>query len=74
MTKVLNTALPWLGKGYKGREGHRWAYSAPAYKTQIISFSPFPFYMAYSAATLKRAGHDVNVIDALYDRKVRTEN
>ena len=69
--KVLNTALPWLGHEFGAREAMRWAYSSN--KHPILSFCPFPFYMAYSAATLKQAGHDVHVIDALYDRKVRTD-
>lgn len=72
MTKVLNTSLPWLGHiggGY--REGMRWSYTSD--KPIILSFHPFPFYMAYSAAMLKKHGHDVHVIEALYDRKVTTE-
>ena len=64
MAKVLFTSLPWLGKIFSAKEGHRWSYTSS--KTPIISFEAFPFYLAYAAANLKKFGHEVSVI---YDHK-----
>lgn len=63
MKKVLMVSLPWLGHEYAGREGMRWAYTSD--KKPIISFRPFPFYMAYTSKILKKAGHMVLVWDCL---------
>ena len=64
MTKVLFTSLPWLGKVFSAKEGHRWSYTSD--KTPIISFEAFPFYLAYAAANVRKFGHEVSVI---YDHK-----
>ncbi|MFH0832255.1 MAG: radical SAM protein [Candidatus Aenigmatarchaeota archaeon] len=61
--RVLVTDLPWKGKKYAGRAGMRWAHTSD--KQPVISFRPFPFYLACTSAVLERAGHDVLVVDAL---------
>lgn len=66
MAKVLFVDLPWKGKKYAGRAGMRWAHTSD--KEPVISFRPFPFYLATTAAVLERKGHDVKVIDALAER------
>lgn len=61
--KILITDLPWSGKKYAGRAGMRWAHTSD--KKPIVSFRPFPFYLACTAAVLEKVGHEVIVIDAL---------
>ena len=61
--RVLFVDLPWIGKRYAGRSGMRWAHTSD--KIPVISFRPFPFYMACAAAVIENAGHTVKVIDAL---------
>jgi len=63
ITRILITDLPWIGKKYAGRAGMRWAHTSD--KSPVISFRPFPFYLASAAAVLERNGHEVKVIDAL---------
>jgi anaerobic magnesium-protoporphyrin IX monomethyl ester cyclase len=64
--KILITDLPWRGKAYAGRAGMRWAHTS--HKEPVISFRPFPFYLATAAAVLENAGHEVLVIDALAEK------
>ncbi|MEI8012906.1 MAG: radical SAM protein, partial [Candidatus Omnitrophota bacterium] len=64
--KILLVNFPWKKGHYWGvRAGSRW----PHIKTpEENNYSPFPFFMAYAAALLKREGFDVTVIDALADK------
>ncbi len=66
MAKVLICELPWRGKKYAGRSGMRWAHTSD--KAPVLSFRPFPFYLATTAAVLENAGHEVLVIDALAEK------
>jgi anaerobic magnesium-protoporphyrin IX monomethyl ester cyclase len=66
MSKILICDLPWRGKKYAGRSGMRWAHTSD--KAPVLSFRPFPFYLATAAAVLENAGHEVKVIDALAEK------
>jgi anaerobic magnesium-protoporphyrin IX monomethyl ester cyclase len=66
MPKILICDLPWKGKKYAGRAGMRWAHTSN--KEPVVSFRPFPFYLATTAAVLENAGHEVLVLDALAER------
>jgi anaerobic magnesium-protoporphyrin IX monomethyl ester cyclase len=66
MSRVMICDLPWKGKKYAGRTGMRWAHTSS--KEPVVSFRPFPFYMATTAAVLENAGHEVLVVDALAER------
>ncbi|MBU9888720.1 MAG: radical SAM protein [Candidatus Omnitrophica bacterium] len=61
--KILLTNPPWKRGGHWGvRAGSRW----PHIKTpQEKCYLPFPFFLAYAAALLKREGYTVRLIDAL---------
>ena len=61
--RILIADLPWRGKKYAGRAGMRWAHTSN--KEPVVSFRPFPFYLACTAAMLEQAGHQVKVVDAL---------
>lgn len=47
------------------RAGSRWPFSTVKLKTQRIDYAPFPFYLAYTAALLKKEQIPVQVIDAI---------
>ncbi len=66
MAKILICDLPWKGKKYAGRTGMRWAHTSN--KEPVVSFRPFPFYLATTAAVLENGGHEVLVLDALAER------
>lgn len=66
MTKILICDLPWKGKKYAGRTGMRWAHTSN--KEPVVSFRPFPFFLATTAAVLENGGHEVMVLDALAER------
>jgi radical SAM superfamily enzyme YgiQ (UPF0313 family)/MoaA/NifB/PqqE/SkfB family radical SAM enzyme len=64
--KILLANLPWRrGNLWGVRAGSRW----PHIKTvQEKGYLPFPFFLAYAAALLKREGYEVKVIDALAEK------
>ncbi len=68
MVKILICDLPWKGKKYAGRTGMRWAHTSN--KEPVVSFRPFPFYLATTAAVLENGGHEVMILDALAERLV----
>jgi radical SAM superfamily enzyme YgiQ (UPF0313 family)/MoaA/NifB/PqqE/SkfB family radical SAM enzyme len=61
--KIVLVNLPWKkGRFWGVRAGSRW----PHIKTlQEKNYSPFPFFLAYAAALLKRENFEVKLIDAL---------
>lgn len=62
-TLILNA--PWIKDGCYGvRAGSRWPHLRPCDN----DYMPFPFFMAYAAAVLERAGKNVAVIDACAER------
>lgn len=61
--KVFLVNLPWQRRGLWGvRAGSRWPHIKTPRERQ---YRPFPFFMAYAAALLKREGFEVRLIDAL---------
>ena len=66
--KILLINTPWYKDGYYGvRAGSRWPHfeKMPDNPAEERSYIPFPFYMAYAAAVLKKDGHNVFVLDAI---------
>lgn len=61
--KILLANLPWEKGGYWGvRAGSRWPHIKTAQEKHYL---PFPFFLAYAAALLRREGYDVRLVDAL---------
>ena len=61
--KILLANFPWKKGRYWGvRAGSRWPHIKTAEEKKYL---PYPFFMAYAAALLKREGFDVTVIDAV---------
>ncbi len=50
---------------YYIRSGSRWPHSGVKLKGTIPHYLPFPFFLAYAAALLKKSGFDVYMIDAV---------
>ena len=65
--RVLLANPPWTREERLGvRAGSRWPFTMAAGRgDKIPSYVPFPFYLAYAAAVLEQAGHDVQLIDAI---------
>jgi len=61
--KIVLTNLPWK-KGIKwgARAGSRWPHIKDDTERNYL---PFPFYLAYAAALLKRHGFNIEIIDAI---------
>ncbi len=60
--KILLANAPWSKPGFYGvRAGSRW----PHFEAEGSRYMPFPFFLAYAAALLKRDGFDVVLIDAI---------
>ena len=56
---------PWSKPGYKGvRAGCRW----PHFELAISPYLPFPFYLGYATALLKKNGFEVLLIDAITEQ------
>ncbi|MDD5019256.1 MAG: radical SAM protein [Candidatus Omnitrophica bacterium] len=72
--RVALVNLPWDDKGRKGvRAGSRWPFTAMPGPDGRLLYVPFPFYMAYAAALLKKNGHDVRLIDAIAEGTAEEE-
>jgi len=65
--KVLLANPPWRREGRLGvRAGSRWAFTMPAGTgSNVPPYVPFPFFLAYAAAVLERAGVNVRLVDAI---------
>lgn len=64
--KIILTNLPWKIKGRFGvRAGSRWPFTSFPDKEGHIRYVPFPFFLAYAAALLKRENKNVKLIDAI---------
>ncbi len=64
--KVLLANIPWAvesGK-YGVRAGSRWAHTRDR-KTETITYYPFPFFLAYATAVLKKNGVDAKIKDCI---------
>ncbi len=63
-TILLN--LPWNENGRLGvRAGSRWPFTSEPEKDGRIHYIPFPFFLAYATALLKKENKDVKLIDAI---------
>ena len=57
---------PWRSEGHYGvRAGSRW----PHFEDRGSLYMPFPFYLAYSAALLERAGFQTSIFDGCATRE-----
>ena len=64
--RILLLNLPWEKNGYFGvRAGSRWPFISRPESDGKIHYIPFPFFLAYAAALLKREGKDAKLIDAI---------
>jgi len=65
--KIILANLPWKRFGKTGvRAGSRWPHlKGPTEKDYL----PFPFFLAYAAALLKQNDFDVELVDAIAERK-----
>jgi len=61
--KIVLVNLPWKkGNKWGVRAGSRWPHLKDHTEKNYL---PFPFYLAYAAALLKKNGYDVHIIDAI---------
>lgn len=64
--RVLLLNLPWRENGRLGvRAGSRWPFTSEPEKDGHIHYIPFPFFLAYATALLKKNGHEAKLIDAI---------
>ena len=65
--KILLVNLPWQDSQRWGiRAGSRWPFTTPKVQGQTIPpYLPFPFYLAYASALLKKEGFFAEVLDAV---------
>jgi radical SAM superfamily enzyme YgiQ (UPF0313 family) len=60
--KVFLANAPWRKPGFYGvRAGSRW----PHFEKKGCSYMPFPFFLAYSAELLRKAGFNPALVDAI---------
>jgi len=63
--KIFLGNAPWSKPGYTGvRAGSRW----PHFEARTSPYMPFPFFLAYAAALLKKNGFEVLLVDAIAER------
>ncbi len=63
--KVFLGNAPWNQSGHIGiRAGSRW----PHFEAAVSPYMPFPFYLAYCAALLKKNGFEVLLVDAIAEK------
>ncbi|MFA5146524.1 MAG: radical SAM protein [Candidatus Omnitrophota bacterium] len=68
--RILLTNMPWREKNTCGvRAGSRWPHIKDRTEARYL---PFPFFLAYAAALLKKNGFDVTIIDAIAE-EIREE-
>ena len=66
LSRVALINPPWRSPGHYGvRAGSRW----PHFEDNGCAYMPFPFYLAYSAALLEKAGFVVEVLDGCATRE-----
>ncbi len=64
--RVLLLNLPWSKDSRLGvRAGSRWPFTDEPEKDGRIHYIPFPFFLAYAAALLKRKGKETILVDAI---------
>jgi len=64
--RILLVNLPWESDGKRGvRAGSRWPFTAQPESNGSIHYIPFPFFLAYTAALLKKEFPLTRLIDAI---------
>ena len=64
--KVVLVNLPWkVGDRWGVRAGSRWPHIKAIQEGEYL---PFPFFLAYASALLKRNGYDIYLIDAIAEK------
>ncbi|MCX5692594.1 MAG: radical SAM protein [Candidatus Omnitrophica bacterium] len=64
--KIVLANLPWkVGDRWGVRAGSRWPHIKAS---QEGDYLPFPFFLAYAAALLKKNGYEVYLIDAIAEK------
>lgn len=64
--KVVLANLPWkIGERWGVRAGSRWPHIKASQEGEYL---PFPFFLAYASALLKKNGYDVYLIDAIAEK------
>jgi len=64
--RVILLNLPWVNNGRLGvRAGSRWPFTSLPDKDGSINYIPFPFFLAYATAFLKKKDNDAKLIDAI---------
>ncbi|MFQ6042068.1 MAG: glycosyltransferase, partial [Candidatus Poribacteria bacterium] len=64
--KVLLANPPWRkGNRYGVRAGSRWPFTMEIGNAPIPGYVPFPFFLAYATANLKKHGIEAIIVDAI---------
>lgn len=64
--KIVLANLPWkVGERWGIRAGSRWPHIKASHEGDYL---PFPFFLAYAAALLKKNGYEVYLIDAIAEK------
>ncbi|MFH1046112.1 MAG: radical SAM protein [Candidatus Omnitrophota bacterium] len=64
--RTLLINLPWNKQHLKGvRAGSRWPFTQIPEKDGHIRYIPFPFFLSYATALLKKQGQQAKLIDAI---------
>jgi len=64
--RILLANVPWERKDKYGvRAGSRWPFTLKPDDGGKRSYLPFPFFLAYAAALLKKSGEEISLIDAI---------
>jgi radical SAM superfamily enzyme YgiQ (UPF0313 family) len=64
--KTFLVNLPWREGSRLGvRAGSRWPFTTKPQNDGRLRYVPFPFFLAYAAALLKKAGQDMFLLDAI---------
>lgn len=64
--RILLVNLPWERDGRRGvRAGSRWPFTTQPKSDGSIHYIPFPFFLAYTAALLKKEFPSTRLIDAI---------
>lgn len=67
--QIVLLNLPWNKDGYQGvRAGSRWPFTSKPQNDGQLLYIPFPFFLAYATALLKKKNKSAKLIDAIAER------
>jgi len=67
--RTLLVNLPWKVNGRLGvRAGSRWPFTSLPEKDGKVHYIPFPFFLAYATAYLKKYSKNARLIDCIAER------